>query len=488
VWQGPPRAIQTAKPLTLAPQVTGTMAKTSPAVIVLAAGLGTRMKTDIPKVLHPVAGRPMLLAVLDEVARLKPARTVVVVGPDMDDVAAVAKSHPTRPKFAVQKSRRGTGDAVKAALPTLGRFSGDVVVTYGDSPLITAARYRAMLRARRRKADPAVVLLGFRPYEPEGYGRLIFDDAGALAGIVEYLDLKNEDDDIAALCNGGAMVIDGKRLAGLLAKVRPNNAKKEYYLTDLVGLARKAGHACDYVEADPEEPLGVNSRLDLAVVESLVQERLRARAMENGATLTDPTTVYFNYDTKLGRDVVIGPNVVFGAGVTVGDNVTIRAFCHIDGARIADGAIVGPFARLRPGADVGEDAHVGNFVEIKAAALGAGAKANHHSYIGDARVGAGANIGAGTITCNYDGVAKHLTDIGAGAFIGSNTALVAPVKVGDRAVVGAGSVITRNVAADALAVTRPEQVEKKGWARAKGRAVAKRRKSVAGKKSQRGKK
>jgi bifunctional UDP-N-acetylglucosamine pyrophosphorylase/glucosamine-1-phosphate N-acetyltransferase len=450
------------------------MAKTPTAAIVLAAGLGTRMKSDGPKVMHPLAGRPMLCEVLDQVARLKPARTVVVVGPGMPALEALARSHKSKPRIAVQQRRRGTADAVKAALPALGGFKGDVVVTYGDTPLLRAETFRRMLAARRRKDDPAVVLLGFRPLDYDGYGRLVFDADGALAGVVEQRDLTAAGAFEAEWCNAGVMAVDGRRLPGLIAKVRPGNAKKEYYLTDLVALARKAGHPCAMVEGDPEEPAGVNTRLDLAYVEELMQDRLRAEAMDRGATLLDPATVYFSHDTRLGRDVTVGPSVVFGPGVTVGEGTVIRAFSHIEGARIGAGAVVGPFARLRPGADIGAGAHIGNFVEIKAARIGRGAKANHLAYIGDARVGADANIGAGAITCNYDGFGKYVTEIGAGAFIGSNAALVAPVRIGDGAVVGAGSVITENVEADALALTRSNQRQSPGW------AARRRRRSAAG--------
>jgi len=435
-----------------------TMPKT--AAVVLAAGLGTRMKSTLPKVLHPVAGRSMIGHLMDRLAAFGAARTVVVVGPGMAQVAdAVAPA-----RTAVQDPPLGTGHAVMAAREALKGFSGDVLVLFGDTPLLTVETMQRMVDARRAKADPAVVVLGFRPDDPAEYGRLVTGRKGVLNAIVEHRDATAAQRKIG-LCNAGIMAIDGKRLFALLDAVGNDNAKGEYYLTDIVAIARKKGWGAVVVETeDPDEVMGVNSRADLARAEAAMQDRLRAAAMANGATLVDPGAVWLSWDTALGRDVVVGPNVWFGPGVTIGDGVEIRAFCHIEGATIARGALVGPFARLRPGANLGRDVHVGNFVEVKEATLEDGAKANHLSYIGDSRVGAGANIGAGTITCNYDGFFKSRTDIGAGAFIGSNTALVAPVKVGDRAIIGAGSVIAKDVAADALAVTRAPQEERAGWA------------------------
>jgi bifunctional UDP-N-acetylglucosamine pyrophosphorylase/glucosamine-1-phosphate N-acetyltransferase len=315
----------------------------------------------------------------------------------------------------------------------------------------------------------AVMVAGMRPQDPGPYGRLVLAQDGALERIVEAKDASAAELAIG-LCNAGAMALDGTVMWELLAALTPNNAKGEYYLTDVVGLARAKGLRCGVIEAAAEEAVGVNSRIELAEVEALFQAKKRRDAMLAGATLVDPASVWFSYDTVLGRDVVVGPNVVFGPGVTVGDNVAIKGFCHLEGCTIAAGAQVGPFARLRPGAAIGTDAHIGNFVEIKAALVGAGAKVNHLSYVGDAEVGAKANVGAGTITCNYDGFTKAQTKIGAGAFIGSNTALVAPVSVGDGAIIGAGSVIVTDVAADALAVARGKQEEKPGWA-ARFRAV-----------------
>jgi len=430
------------------------------AAVVLAAGLGTRMKSSLPKVMHPVANRPMIGHLLDRLAEFGAERSVFVVSPGAQQIAAFVAPAET----VIQDPPLGTGHAVLAARAALEGFDGDVLVLFGDTPLLTADTMRAMAAARRANDDPAVVVLGFRPDDPAEYGRLVTGPDGALRSIVEYRDASEEQRAIG-LCNGGIMAIDGKRLFALLDALGNDNAKGEYYLTDIVAIARDRGWGCAVVEtADPAELMGVNSRADLARAEAAMQDRLRAAAMANGATLIDPATVWFSFDTRLGRDVVVGPDVVFGPGVTVADNVEIRAFSHIEGATIAEGALIGPFARLRPGADIRRDVHIGNFVEIKEALVEEGAKANHLSYIGDSRVGPGANIGAGTITCNYDGFFKDRTDIGAGAFIGSNTALVAPVKIGDGAVIGAGSVITREVAKDALAVTRAAQTEKPGWA------------------------
>jgi bifunctional UDP-N-acetylglucosamine pyrophosphorylase/glucosamine-1-phosphate N-acetyltransferase len=429
------------------------------AVVVLAAGKGTRMKSRLPKVMHALAGRPMIAHLLDTVAELAPAKVVVVVGPGMDDVAAAVAPHPT----CVQADQNGTGDAVRAARAEIEGFDGTVLVLYGDTPLVTAETMRRVAGACAGGA--AVSVLGFRPSRFHQYGRLITDGDGNLTAIVEARDATPDQLEVN-LCNSGVMAFDGRHLFGLLDRLDTDNAKGEYYLTDTVALACDAGHAAVAVEGSEGELLGINSRADLAFAERVVQDALRARAMDNGATLVEPATVWFHHDTALGRDVVVGPNVVFGPGVTVADDVEIRAFSHLEGATVASGAIIGPYARLRPGARIGPDAHVGNFVEIKNADIGVGAKANHLTYIGDARVGAGTNIGAGTITCNYDGFDKHLTDIGEGAFIGSNTALVAPVTVGGGAIVAAGSTISKDVPADALVIERAEQVAKPGWAAA----------------------
>jgi bifunctional UDP-N-acetylglucosamine pyrophosphorylase/glucosamine-1-phosphate N-acetyltransferase len=431
------------------------------AAIVLAAGKGTRMKSARPKVMHAVAGRPMVLHVLETVNTIGAERAVVVVGPGMPEVERAVKPFDT----AVQERQLGTADAVKAAKKALGDFRGTVFILYGDTPLITPETLRHMLAARERtKPAAAVVVLGFRPAVPGAYGRLVVDRSGALTGIVEAKDATPAQLKID-LCNSGVMAVDGAVLWGLLDKVDNKNAKGEYYLTDIVALARKQKLRCGYIEAPEEQLLGVNDRIDLAKAEASLQERLRRAAMASGVTMTDPATVFLCADTRLGQDVVIGPNVVFGPGVTVADGVEIRAHCHIEGAQIGAGAVIGPFARLRPGTELGRDVHIGNFVECKAALVGDGAKANHLAYVGDAEVGAKTNIGAGTITANYDGFFKHKTIIGAGVSIGSNTVLVAPVRVGDGAMVGASSTITREIAADALAVTRPELKEIPGAAK-----------------------
>lgn len=436
------------------------MTKQKTAAVILAAGLGTRMKSDLPKVMHAIAGRPMILHLMADLEPLAPERVAVVIGEGMDRVAAAVAPHPT----AIQHERLGTAHAVLAARDAMADFDGDVLILYGDTPLITTATLERMLAARRAAPHPAVVVLGFRPRDPGHYGRLVTDAEGGLDAIVEAKDATPDQLRIG-LCNSGVMCVDGRRLFGLLGRVGNANAKREYYLTDIVALARADGAACAVVEGHEDELLGVNSRAELAAAEAIVQADLRARALAGGATLVAPETVFFSHDTNLGRDVLVEPFVFFGPGVTVGNGVEIRAFSHIEGARVADGARIGPYARLRPGADIGPDAHIGNFVEIKKSVVEDKAKVNHLTYIGDARVGAGANVGAGTITCNYDGFFKSLTDIGKGAFIGSNTALVAPVKVGDGAIVGAGSVVTKDVAADALAVTRAQQTELPGWAR-----------------------
>lgn len=420
------------------------------------------MKSDLPKVLHRVGNRPMISHLLDALSAISSERTVVVVAPGMTQlVDAVAPAD-----TAVQTEALGTGHAVLAARDQMQDFTGDVLVLFGDTPLLTAETMQDMLTARRAAENPAVVVLGFRPDDPAEYGRLVTAADGGLEAIVEFKDASDAQREIG-LCNAGIMAIDGNHLFALLDAVGNDNANGEYYLTDIVELARDRGLRCAVVEAaDPVEVMGVNSRAQLAEAEAAMQARLRDRAMAGGVTMTDPETVWLSADTKIGRDVIIGPNVFFGTGVTIADNVEIKAFCHIDGAEVASGVSIGPFARLRPGAKLERNVHVGNFVEIKQALVEEGAKVNHLSYVGDARIGPRANVGAGTITCNYDGFFKELTDIGADAFIGSNTALVAPVKVGDGATVGAGSVITSDVEADALAVARGRQKSIAGWASA----------------------
>ncbi|MGE3333153.1 MAG: bifunctional UDP-N-acetylglucosamine diphosphorylase/glucosamine-1-phosphate N-acetyltransferase GlmU [Rhodospirillaceae bacterium] len=433
-------------------------AQTATAAIVLAAGLGTRMKSSLPKVMHKVAGRPLVNHVLVTLAEQKIAPVVVVIGPEMAQLAKAVAPHPT----AIQQDRRGTAHAVQQAESALKDFSGDIVVVYGDTPFIGGDTIARMREARASGRKPTVVVLGFTPDDPGGYGRLVTSPDG-LERIVEAKDATPAERAIT-LCNSGIMLVEAKALWKLLADVTPNNAKNEFYLTDIVALARKAGMACAVVEGDEDELLGINSRVELAEAEAIYQRRRRKQAMENGATLTAPETVYFSADTKVGKDVEIGPFTVFGPGVTVDDNAVIKGFCHIEGAHISGGAIVGPYARLRPGADIGPEAHVGNFVEIKNANLETGAKVNHLTYVGDARVGAKANIGAGTITANYDGFNKSRTDIGAGASIGSNSVLVAPVKIGDGAMTGAGAVVRKDVPADGLALNSSRQETREGFA------------------------
>jgi bifunctional UDP-N-acetylglucosamine pyrophosphorylase / glucosamine-1-phosphate N-acetyltransferase len=435
------------------------MADSKAAAVILAAGKGTRMKSALPKVLHPIAGQSMIGHVLASLKPLDCDTVAVVVGPGMAAVKEAVAPHPV----AIQERQLGTGHAVLAAKTVLGEGIDDLLILYGDTPLISTATLRRLLDRRRASDRPAAVVLGMRPADPAEYGRLVTDGDGRLEAIVEASDADGEQRRIG-LCNSGVMAVDGRRIWDLLARLGNGNAKGEYYLTDIVALARREGWSCAVVEAPSEELLGINSRAELAAAEALTQARLRARAMAEGATLVDPASVWLSIDTRLGRDVVIGPNVFFGPGVEIADEVEIRAFCHLEGARIERGAIIGPFARLRPGSVVGAAAHIGNFVETKNAKLGEGAKANHLTYLGDVTVGAKANVGAGTITCNYDGFFKHQTVIGAGAFIGSNSALCAPVTVGDGAFVAAGSVITRDVPANSLAIARGQQTEKPGWA------------------------
>jgi bifunctional UDP-N-acetylglucosamine pyrophosphorylase / glucosamine-1-phosphate N-acetyltransferase len=431
------------------------------AAIVLAAGEGSRMSSVLPKVLHEIAGRPMIAHVLAALEPLASAQTVVVVGQGQDAVAkAVAPA-----KTAIQHPPRGTGDAVKAARPALeAALAGlsDVVILFGDAPLLQSATI-ARLIAARLASGAAIAVAGMRPADPGPYGRLVLGADGGVERIVEAKDA-SPDEAAITLCNGGIMAVAAAQLFELVDRLENINAKREFYLTDIVGIARRRDLAATYVELPAEEVLGVNTRAELAAAEALMQDRLRQHAMAEGATLIAPETVFFSADTRLGRDVVVEPNVVFGPGVSIADNVRIRAFSHLDGAMVDEGAIVGPYARLRPGAVLERNVHVGNFVEVKATRLGAGAKANHLSYLGDSDIGAETNIGAGTITCNYDGFNKHRTIIGKGAFIGSDSALVAPVTIGDGAYVATGSVITADVPADALSIARARQVDKPGRA------------------------
>ena len=430
------------------------------AVIVLAAGKGTRMKSDLHKVLHPIAGRPMLEHLLASVAELAPARQVVVVGSGRDQLETALNG---RASLAVQDPQLGTAHAVQQAESALAGFAGDVLILYGDVPFVAAGTMRAMLERLHDADEPAVVVLGFTPDDALQYGRVIAV-GDRIVKMVEYKDADPEER-ACNLCNSGLMAVRAADLFALLARVGNDNAQGEYYLPDVVNIALGDGRVCAVVTTDdPDEVAGINSRAELAEAEGRWQQRRRRAAMDDGATLVAPETVWFAWDTRLGRDVLVEPNVVFGPGVTVADGVKIRAFCHIEGASLATGVEVGPYARLRPGAVLEEKAKVGNFVEVKKATMGKGAKANHLSYIGDAEVGAGANIGAGTITCNYDGYFKYKTVIGERAFIGSNSSLVAPVKIGADAIVGAGSAVTRDVGAGELRIVRAEQLVKPGWA------------------------
>lgn len=424
--------------------------------VVLAAGQGTRMKSDLPKVLHKIAGRPMICHLLATVDALNAEKAVVVVGPGMDLVAGAVAPH----SVAVQHKQQGTGDAVKAAREELQGFKGSVLVLYGDTPLVKKETLEEMIRLRENGA--AVVVLGFEPADPGRYGRLIVKD-GVLEKIVEFKDA-SEQEKAVRLCNSGVMCLDGEKLFGWLDRLKNNNAAGEYYLTDVVALARADGCSAVVVTGTEEEMAGANSRADLAMIEGIVQKRLREKFLAQGVTMTDPDTVYFSYDTVLGKDITIEPSVIFEPGCVVEDNVEIKGFCHFEGTHIRSGAKVGPFARLRPGADIGNGCHIGDFVEIKNAVIENGAKVNHLSYIGDARIGEKTNIGAGTITCNYDGYFKSRTEIGAGAFIGSDTVIVAPCTIGDGAMTAAGSVITKDVEPNAMAVSRGKQTALAGWA------------------------
>ncbi len=430
-------------------------------VIVLAAGMGTRMRSDTHKVLHPIAGKPMLMHLLDTVDALGAKQRVVVVGKGRDQVEVALNGRGVT--IAHQADQKGTAHAVLQAEGVLAGFDGKILILYGDTPFVAAETLTEMLARLDGPDAPAIVVLVSSPDEPKAYGRVVLGDGDTIAKMVEYKDA-TEAERAVRLCNSGMMAVRAGDLWRWLAKVGNDNAAGEYYLPDIVMIAAAEGKGSVAVETDPWQTAGVNSRAELAYLELDWQRRRREEALEQGATLVDPESVWFSHDTRLGRDCTIEPHVVFGTGVVIDEGATIRAFCHIEGATIARGCEVGPFARLRPGAVLEEGAKVGNFVEVKKARLGQGAKANHLSYIGDADVGPRANIGAGTITCNYDGFGKYNTTIGEGAFIGSNTALVAPVTVGDGAIVGAGSVITRDVGADELAVARGEQKGLAGWA------------------------
>ncbi len=435
-------------------------ASISLAIVTLAAGKGTRMKSDLHKVLHPIAGRPMIEHLLASAAELGPVHSVVVAGHGREQLEAHLGERAT---IAVQDPQLGTGHAVQQAEAALAGFTGDVLILYGDVPFVKAATMQRMLDRLHEKDRPLAVVLGFRPADPGAYGRIVTEDRRTIAKMVEFKDASKTERQID-LCNSGLMAVRAEDLFPLLAKVTNDNAAGEFYLPDIVMLGMKQGRVSAVIETDAHEVAGINSRAELARAEAQWQELKREEAMAGGVSLRAPETVWFSWDTELGRDVTIEPNVFFGPGVKVADKVTIRANCHIEGATIGAGCEVGPFARLRPGTVLGEKAKIGNFVEVKKSVMGAGAKANHLSYIGDAEVGAGANIGAGTITCNYDGYFKYKTVIGERAFIGSNSALIAPVKIGADAIVAAGSAVTRDVAPGELRLVRGEQLVKPGWA------------------------
>jgi bifunctional UDP-N-acetylglucosamine pyrophosphorylase/glucosamine-1-phosphate N-acetyltransferase len=432
------------------------------AVIILAAGQGTRMRSDTHKVLHPIAGRPLLLHLLDRVDALGADKRVVVVGKGRDQVEQALDGRDVL--IAHQAEQLGTAHAVQQAAEALAGYEGPVLILYGDTPFVETDTLRRMLDRLDGDGGPGVVVLASSPADPLKYGRIILGQGDRIARMVEYKDA-SEEERAVRLCNSGMMAVRAKDLFRWLGQVGNDNAAGEYYLPDIVNIAAQEGREAVVIEGDPYEAAGVNSRAELAHLELEWQRRRREQVLDEGATLIDPESVWFAFDTRLGRDVTVEPHVVFGPGVKIADGATIHAFSHIEGATIGAKASIGPFARIRPGTKLADRTKIGNFVELKKAEIAEGAKVNHLSYVGDALVGAKANIGAGTITCNYDGFGKYRTKIGAGAFIGSNTALVAPVTIGDGAIVGAGSVITRDVEADSLAIERSEQKGIAGWAR-----------------------
>lgn len=433
--------------------------------IVLAAGMGTRMRSDTPKVMHRLAGLPLVDHVLAGLAAAGIKKATVVLGPEMADQTARFAPHDT----VIQTERLGTGHAVKVALEAQNPGESDVLVVYADTPLLTTDTINDLLN---EKQNAAIAVLGFRPAEPGAYGRLL-TEGDHVESIVEAADA-TPDELVVDLCNSGVLVANGQKLGGWVKALKNDNTKGEYYLTHVVALARQDGDTCVYTEGEVDELIGINNRADLAAAEEIAQNRYRAAAMAGGVTLQDPTSVFLCHDTTFGTDVEVGPFTVFGPGVTVGSHVTIKGFCHFENATIGDRAVVGPYARLRPGAELDENSHIGNFVEIKNAHIESGAKVNHLTYVGDARVGPGANVGAGTITANYDGFNKSHTDIGAGASIGSNTVLVAPVSVGDGAITGAGTVVRKDVPTNTIAVSEAAQKNREDMAdayRARQKAV-----------------
>ena len=431
------------------------------AAVILAAGKGTRMKSELHKVLHPIGGRPMLHHLMASLNELMPERTIVVVGDRAEQLERALAG--TRAELVVQRPQLGTGHAVLQAADAMPDFKGIVLILFGDVPLLTYGTMKRLLEAVDVPGGPDIAVLGFRPEVPGAYGRILADGSGTILKMVEAKDATAEE--LAEpLCNSGLMAVRSEHLGPWLKALRNDNAAGEYYLPDIVMLAREAGHRAIVLEGSADEVIGVNSRNELAMAEALFQARFRQNLMTLGVTLVAPETVFLSYDTEIGADTLVEPNVVFGPGVRVAGGATIRAFSHLEGAEVGNGCEVGPYARLRPGTVLQEGAKVGNFVETKKAVLGPGAKANHLTYLGDVDVGAGANIGAGTITCNYDGFFKYRTVIGDGAFIGSNSSLVAPINVGAGAIVGAGSALTKDVESGALALVRAPQEAKPGWA------------------------
>ena len=436
------------------------MAEANLGIIILAAGEGKRMKSALPKVLHPIGGKPMIGHVLAAARDLKSSRTVVVTGVGRDLVDSYLRTHYPEAGIAVQAEQHGTGHAVMCAKAQFADFSGDILILFGDNPLVTAETLKKFIKDYQ---GHALSIIGVQTEDPRKYGRLVMAKDGGLEKIVEFADASAAEKAIK-FCNSGVMVAKAEKLFSILDNLKNDNASDEYYLTDVVSLARQAGETIPVTTGDEREFQGVNSKSELAQAEADLQMRLRLAAMDAGVTLVDPSSVHFSHDTKLGKDVVVWPNVVFGPGVVVDEGAIIHSFSHLEGAHVRKGASIGPYARLRPGADIGEGAKIGNFVEVKKSTVEEGAKVSHLAYIGDARVGKGANVGAGTITCNYDGYGKHFTDIGEGAFIGSNSALVAPVKIGAGAIIAAGSTITKDVPADDLSVARGKQKNIKGGA------------------------
>lgn len=432
------------------------------AVVILAAGKGTRMKSRTPKVLHKIAGLPMISHIVKSAESLKPKKIIVVLSDGMDDVAKTVAPH----EIAIQKMQKGTGDALKAAMAHLKDFKGQILVLFGDVPLISADTLKMVVEHHRKGKGFGATVLAFAAPDPKGYGRIFQNPDGTLARIVEDADA-SEDEKLVRLCNSGTMLLEGDGLDDALAQIKNKNAQGEFYLVDLPKILSDDGLPTGVIRGDFHELKGVNSRAQLAEVEMIWQHRKRLAMMDDGVTLQDPNTVYFAHDTKVGRDTVIGANCVFGEGVEIEDNVEIRSFSHLEGACVKSGAVIGPFARLRPGSDIGEDARIGNFVEIKNSKIGKGAKANHLGYIGDAELGDNSNFGCGAITVNYDGLKKSKTIIGKNVMVGSNSSLIAPITIADGAYIAAGSTLTKDVAADDLVIGRAKTIVMAG--KAKGR-------------------